>query len=565
MTTVTLEARTMADHARTLAALAAGLDHSFVQAGIALGDGIAVADRIVTALTGVEAALDDGVAGNPGDGLVTVAARLAGLPEEQTTRRATFGGAAPAAKLLVDHVAEIHQTLRLLGIYAMNVKVIAMGAPDLVGIMDEMTARMEVGETDIRLFRAEIELLVTSLGRIDVAEQALTAECARILPAAPIRLGDQATALQGYRQGVVDMARRSGELAGAIRTQVGAALGALQIGDSTRQRLEHVVTALGMLDQVTADATVDSDTVHSTECHVLPLLAAQLHATADDFEREATSVVAALVAIVPQADALRGMRGDGGSPDGGDGFLHDLEGSVAEIEALTRRLRSADAETEAAVTTIVRLVDAMVSRTAMVRRLQRHVQQLAFNIDLKSRRLASNGGIIVAADHIRRVANQLDNAAIGITAAIDTLEAIGSTVRAANTATVDPGAMLTSLMTAIREGAVQSDRAAEAAGDAAARMLRMLTTTSTGLQDKIRVGATIRAIGDRLAASAADAPSSPPDDRSPLHTLMPAIARLYTMAAEREVHQRHLLPGMAPVHVEPAGVDDDDFLDDGLF
>ncbi len=565
MTTVTLETCPMADHARTLAALAAGLDHSFVQAGIALGDGIAVADRIVTALTGVEAALDDGLAGNPGDGMVAVAARLAGLPEEQATRRATFGGAAPAAKLLVDHVAEIHQTLRLLGIYAMNVKVIAMGAPDLVGIMDEMTARMEVGETDIGLFRAEIELLVTSLGRIDVAEQALTAECARILPAAPLRLGDQATALRGYRQGAVDMARRGGELAGAIRTQVGAALGALQIGDSTRQRLEHVVTALGMLDQATADATVDPDTVRSTECHVLPLLAGQLHAAADDFDREATSVVAALVAIVPQAEALRGVRGDGGSAEGGDGFLHDLEASVAEIEALTRRLRSADAETEAAVTTIVRLVDAMVSRTAMVRRLQRHVQQLAFNIDLKSRRLASNGGIIVAADHIRRVANQLDNAAIGITAAIDTLETIGRTVRAANTATVDPGTMLTSLMNAIREGAIQSDRAAEAAGDAAARMLRMLATTSTDLQDKIRVGTTIRAIGDRLAASAADGPSSPPDDHGPLHTLMPAIARLYTMAAEREVHQRYLLPGMAPVHVEPAGVDDDDLLDDGLF
>jgi len=199
MTTVTVEAGTTAHHARTLAALAAGLDHSFVQAGVALGDGVAVADRIVTALAGVEAALDDGVAGNPGDGLVAVAARLAGLPEEQAVRRATFGSAAPAAKLLVDHVAAIHQTLRLLGIYAMNVKVIAMGAPDLVGIMDEMTARMDVGETDIGLFRAEIELLVASLGRINVAEQALTAECARILPAAPIRLGDQATALRGYR------------------------------------------------------------------------------------------------------------------------------------------------------------------------------------------------------------------------------------------------------------------------------------------------------------------------------------------------------------------------------
>ena len=360
------------------------------------------------------------------------------------------------------------------------------------------------------------------------------------------------------------MARRSGGLAGAIRTQVGTALGALQIGDSTRQRLEHVVTALGMLDQVRGDATVDPGAVRSTECHVLPLLAGQLRAAADDFEREATSVVAALVAIVPQADALRDLRGDGGPPDGGDGFLHDLEASVADIEALTRRLRSADAETEAAVTTIVRLVDTMVSRTAMVRRLQRHVQQLAFNIDLKSRRLASNGGIIVAADHIRRVANELDNAAIGIAGAIDTLEAIARTVRAANAVTVDPGTMLTSLMNAIREGVVQSDRAAEAAGDAAGRMLRMLAATSTDLRDKIRVGATIRTIADQFVA-AADGPSSPPDDHSPLHTLMPAIARSYTMAVEREVHQRYLLPGMATVHVEPAGMDDDDLLDDGLF
>ncbi|MBJ6122350.1 hypothetical protein [Sphingomonas mollis] len=555
---VTAEPDTLATHARTLAALAAGLDHSFVQAGTALGSGIEVTDRIVTALAGVEAALDDGAAGTPGDGLVAVAARLSGLPQEQAVRRTTFAPAGAAARSLVDHIGEIFQTLRLLGIYAMNVKVAAMGAADLVAIMDEMTTRMTAGEADIRQLQTEIALLSASLDRIAGAERALTTECARALPAAPTRLENHAGALRRYRHGAVDVARRSGMLASTIRTQVGTALGALQIGDITRQRLEHVVTALEMLGEARADDA------GMTEDHVLSLLADQLNATADDFDREAGSLVAALIAIVPQAGALRDLQANDTS-QGSSSFLRDLEASVTEIEALTRRLRSADAETEAAATTIVRLVDAMVARTAMVRRLQRHVQQLAFNIDLKSRRLESNGGIIVAADYIRRVANQLDDAAIGLTAAIGTLESIGQAARAANIDTIDPGAMLTVAMDAIREGAMQTDRAADAAGDAATRVLRMLTGTSADLRDKIDAAGTIRTIAAELATRADRAAAVSPDEDSPLHILLPRIAALYTMASEREVHQRHLLPGMAAVHVESTDDADDDLFDDGLF
>lgn len=557
---------TIASDARALAVLAAGLDHGFVQAGIALGTGIEVTDRIVTALAGVEAALDDGAAGNPGGGLIAVAERLSGLPGEQAARRSIFDGAAPAARQLVDHVAAIVQTLRLLGIYAMNVKVTAMGAPDLVEIMDEMTTRMNAGETDIHRFQGEIDLLSASLDRIVLAERELTAECRHALPAAPMRLNEHAGALARYRHHAHDLAQRSGILAGAIRSQVGTALSALQIGDITRQRLEHVVTAIGMLEATVADDGPDDADVAVTERHVFALLADQLSATADEFEREAGALVAALVVIVPQADALRDLHGDSRPVAGGDNSLRDLEASVAEIETLTRRLRSADAETDAAATTIVGLVDAMVTRTAMVRRLQRHVQQLAFNIDLKSRRLAQNGGIIVAADHIRRVANELDVAAAGITASVATLDAIGQAARQANTAAVDPGAVLMASMQAIREGAIQNDRATDAAGNAATRVLDMLATTTADLRVRIDAARTIRTMAARMVARAGDTASSPVGEGSMLYTLLPRIAALYTMASEREVHQRHLLTGMSSVHVEPAtGGDDDDLFDDGLF
>jgi hypothetical protein len=48
--------------------------------------------------------------------------------------------------------------------------------------------------------------------------------------------------------------------------------------------------------------------------------------------------------------------------------------------------------------------------------------------------------------------------------------------------------------------------------------------------------------------------------------MLDALARTYTMAEEREVHNAHLPPGLtsiASVQAPPQGVDDDE--DDGLF
>lgn len=549
-----VQARTM------LATLAAGLDHGFVQAGSALAMGVGMTDRIVDALAGVEAALADGAAGNPADGLATVATRIAGLPGEQAARRATFAGAGTTAKALADHVGDVFYTLRLLGIYAMNVKIAGMGEQAFVAVIDEMLARMAVAEANIHRFQAEIDTLADNLARIARAEQALAAECARAVPAVPDQLTRDAVALRAHRQRLAGTARESGTVAGAIRNRVGAALGALQIGDITRQRLEHVVTALEMLAQDSLGAV--------GERHVLRLLAEQLADTADDFDRDGRSLIAALDAVVPDARALQAMHGRGGSAGDTD-FLHDLEASVARIEAITRRLRGADTETAAAATTIVGLVGAMSERTMLVRRLQRHVQQLAFNIGLKSRRLEqTNGGIIVAADHIRAVASKLDIVATGITAALDALDTVGGAIRqaGADPAAVDPGVVLRASIDAIRAGAIQSDHAVEAAGDAAIQVLDMLTRTAAALRDTVDSAQAIRALAARFAARGGEGAGGAPDAEEGLFALLPRIAALYTMASERTVHQRHLLPGMASVEAiapEPAGADD--LFDDALF
>jgi len=75
-------------------------------------------------------------------------------------------------------------------------------------------------------------------------------------------------------------------------------------------------------------------------------------------------------------------------------------------------------------------------------------------------------------------------------------------------------------------------------------------------------------------ADQADPDAAPPH---PAAALMEDLARRYTMSSERRVHDRHLLPGMAPLTgastghagtsgaISPPPDDDDALFDDALF
>ena len=246
--TDTAEALNLSDLKRNLAMVAAGMDARFVRAGSTLSTAIETIDRIIHSIDGVTGALDESVAGIAVSSLKSVAGQLDALPVVQAGREADMARIGAASRVLRDHVMDMRQALRVLHIYGMNIKIAASGEAAFVGFVNDMGQRLATGEEHLEGFLAKLKELSGSVGSVQQAGRLLAAEARKILPAVPQRLTRDADALNGHLGDVASMARQVAEIARTVQGRVATMLGALQVGDSTRQRLEHVVSGLQLLD-----------------------------------------------------------------------------------------------------------------------------------------------------------------------------------------------------------------------------------------------------------------------------------------------------------------------------
>ena len=77
--------------------------------------------------------------------------------------------------------------------------------------------------------------------------------CADLLPETPDAIVATASELSSHRNRIAQAAASVRTLASAVRSKVGKVLAALQVGDMTRQRLEHVRDGLALLETAGAD------------------------------------------------------------------------------------------------------------------------------------------------------------------------------------------------------------------------------------------------------------------------------------------------------------------------
>lgn len=264
--------QSVGDLQRTLALMAAGMDAHFVRAGTTLAGAIETIDRIISAIDGVTGALDESVAGIAVTNLKEVAADLANLPVVQQERDTDMVRVSGAARMLRDHIMEMRQALRVLHIYGLNIKIAASGEPAFVGFVDSMGHRLAAGEEHLEGFLAKLKDLKDSVGAVQQAGRLVTKEARHVVPAVPENLVRHATALHAHLGTTATMAQQVASIARTVQGRVATMLGALQVGDSTRQRLEHVVSALQMLE--VAGPSIDP-MVRMEVCAVIhPMLAA---------------------------------------------------------------------------------------------------------------------------------------------------------------------------------------------------------------------------------------------------------------------------------------------------
>ncbi|WP_213980871.1 hypothetical protein [Sphingomonas sp. dw_22] len=555
--------------------MASGLDARFVEAGGALAQAYQIVETLVKSLEGVTSALDREAADAAVQDMRAIADRLTRLPAMQSRRQealVTIGGAGEALRT---PMAQFHRTLRFLRICGLNIKVAAAGAAEFSGFADTMFEKIDVAEEQMSSFGQEIDGLSSGISEALEAEKLLADECTRVIPEVPMRLDRDALALQDHQARLGELAVRIAQVAREIRTRLATALGALQIGDITRQRLEHVVTGLSTMDAALREASgLAAEDITLIEEHILALLAAQAADAVEEFRSQARILAQSLRAIGPQATALLALKDDGKDGGGaqGDGdddhVLHVLERSIEEVRSVTGRLQQADELSDRLGTATSATAESLGRRIAAVQRVKNDVQQMAWNTDLRCRRMGADGqGLAMIATEIRNFSNHLEMLTNGISGTFEQLVDAAAEMRAQaeSAGKVDAGKALTASLDCVRDGGDRMREGLSGLDRDAATVGDILRQTTENVDCDAEIGDALGEAVTQLAAAAGDPAMLPEAPPAALGEILAAIHASYTMASEREVHKRFALAGgVAEMEEAPAQGDDDDD-DDGLF
>jgi hypothetical protein len=438
---------------------------------------------------------------------------------------------------------------------AVNAKILAAQLSD-TGVdfstfADEITRTLRVTRSSLGTFQSGLQAIrdrVAAAAALRGVAGRDTGDAVRAI-ASRLAAAVEAVASQHARASRASLALQQQN--SSIRRAVGEAVGALQIGDTTRQRLEHADLALGLIAPPPPGAEPEAQAIFATICQ---LQSAQLDESADHFRQAVGSIAASLRKLANDARTQRSLgttafAGGGGGGGGEAVFSAALEAQVGEALGLFEAFRTAREHTVQVVAAVTDATASLCRQLRTVQALEADIRIMGLNAVLKCGRIGDHGRALrhVAqelCDYVDQFAGQARaliaevERAAGVAAAL----AAGSTEAARLTGEVAQ-AMQGALATLREKGSLLGGALGRFETDGA-RVITLLDQTGADLTAQERIGTTMRnaaaALGSMAAASGGAVAALP----ASAEHLLDQIEHSYTMAAERVIHDRVL--GRAP-------------------
>jgi len=548
----------------------------FLEAGDVLSRAVEGVGALIAGLDAIRANLDaETVAATIGE-LVQAAETLKSLPESLDARRDRVSELVRFSDGLAARIAEMRQHLAYLRVFAINIKItsggIAAAGPEFAIFAQEIYDCIEMGGGQLDALNNDLMGLDHTLRGALAHEHDLAKSCATLLPAVPDALTASAAAIAEHHGRIASVAVNVAALARDVQKKVGGVLAALQVGDSTRQRIEHVQAGLRLLDDSAEIAVLDDEQRERAHAFVHRLLGAQLTAMAEDFHREVARIGHNVSGMAADAGELLRLRDlASGQGDGVEtNFLRNLESNVGQALGLVGDMTAGEQAAEAVSRSAAVSARELTERIAAIQNIRADVQMMALNTTLKCSRIGETGKPLgVIAVELRAHAIHLEKSAAQTTSSLEGLfnaaEALGQREARHEGEDGKAGAAATVLSGAVARIGKAGD-GVDGALDAVARqgadVVDMLRRAAGRLDFHKQIGSVLDTAANGLLDMAGDDEILTDDIAPALHPLLTKLAKHYTMAQEREVH-RGLTEGLveasaAEVQVVAAPVDDED-------
>lgn len=522
------------------------IEGAFLGAGDVLSAAVDGVGELIAGLDRLTAAIDPEMVASTTEDLARAAASLDDLPHILAERRRGLEGMVERGNALASSVADMKQSLGYLRVFTIYVKVAAAGIPgeaqQFSTFADEISGCIEAGFSHVAALHNGLDTLDRSLRLALGLEGDLAIRCASMLPTTPDAIVATAAALASHRSKVASAAGAVRTLATGVRSKVGRVLAALQVGDSSRQRLEHIRDGLMMLDGLVVDLEPDS------RVRVLAigreLLNALLSSASEDFHNEINVIGRNMAGLATDATEILGLLDAvyGRVEEDEGGFLGRLKIHVGDALGLVGEVRLADGKAAELGFAAADAALGLIARIDDIQRLQCDVQQMALNTRLKCSRIGADGqSLAVIALELREQATQLESSAAKALQTIGDLERGARQLVDAVTRQDGAGAQvaadaLNGVMARIQGAGAGIDADQRTLARLGTSVVTELRSAASGIDFKVVIGAVLDDARRALAAASGGAQPCSHDIATPVGAFFVEMARHYTMVQERSVH-----------------------------
>ena len=551
------------------------IETAFVAVGSRLTDGAAMLGALTKVFEALPEILEGPQVQEASAHLGAVSGKASELSDTFAREKADLDRLVEVVAAANAPVADLYRTVKMMGIVAINAGVTAAGilvdgdefdvfTNDIAGLSDSAGRTIQEFAQVYRQLTAEVERAVEQRAHFERTH-------AHTLESLADSLSRTLEALDEQRQGALAGSAETGRVSRQIVGRIGSAVMALQVGDATRQRLEHIEAALGALADLVEGGTAAGHVVPAgctgdAVAAFAALEQAQLRQSAETFAAEVDEAEASLKALASDAGMImahsREIYGD--TTPGKPSALASLSGQLRAAVAVLRDCEAERGKLERVAHAVQGTVKVLLGHVEAVQEIEANMRLVSLNAAVRCAQLGPRGApLTVIAMQLRELTTQTVVAAQDAMSRLDQSSELASAFGAA--ATGDAAGQIGRLeqqanlaLTLLADLDKRLALALQSLNADGPRVIRELEAAAAGIVGQADIAEVMQDIAMQVAALSSVAPPSSPDPA--LVAVLEWLRAQYTMEAERQVHSS--LFGPRPGAASPAAEAEDAGLDD---
>ena len=567
---------TTADRAQLdgkLSAAHSKLEKKFLEGGAVLVSIMDILKRLIGSLDNLTGALDGKTTSETIARIQSTARELALLPQFELSRQQGFEKLAVVCKAMQDSVDDMRDTMRYLKTFAVTVKITGAGLAEFAGFADEIRERIQSGSDEVNKFATQLAAMHKQLAGARVFSTNISRNYGDIVPKIVFELEHNAGKVAEHHKSLTNIANEVKALARGIQGKIATVLSALQIGDITRQRIEHIRSSFVFFEEFRASpeaAALDEDAIARVDGAISQLAAAQMDEIYADFQRDCRKVLETMSRFVDDTRDILALReqmqreSDGGSSN----FLAGLEVNVAAASKLVGSVHETSIQADSVAKSTSATAHSLLQGIEVIRSIKTDIHYMALNSNLRCSKLGDEGrSVNVVSAELRFFAEKLEAPAEVVLTELQQFEvAAGTLSQERDTDSVDLSQPLNEALNSIRQVSGRMDESIREFEREGQEVFTKVSAAISTLDFESELGEVLEDCV-RTANEIADlADGDISDVVADVAGLGNRIYKVYTMMPERDIHRQYF-PMDVKLAVVPAAKaeSDEDLFEDALF